>query len=31
MESCNLILTPVEERLKVMKDGSGNLIDLANF
>ena len=31
MESCNLILTSVEERLKVMKDDSDNLVDSTNF
>jgi len=31
MEACKPILTPVEERLKLMKDGGGELVDVTNF
>ena len=31
MESCNPTLTLKEERLKLVKDGSGDLVDLINF
>jgi hypothetical protein len=31
MESSNQILTLVEERLNIMKDGSGGLVDSTNF
>lgn len=31
MEACKPILTPAEERLKLAKDGSGDLVDATNF
>ncbi|KAK2979582.1 hypothetical protein RJ640_020074 [Escallonia rubra] len=31
MEACNPILIPVEERLKLVKDGSGDLVNATNF
>ncbi|XP_026451231.1 uncharacterized protein LOC113351466 [Papaver somniferum] len=31
MDNCNPILTPVEERLKLTKDGSGELVNSTDF
>lgn len=31
MEACKSILTPVEGRLKLIKDGSSDLVDTTNF
>ncbi|KAF2301565.1 hypothetical protein GH714_026406 [Hevea brasiliensis] len=31
LKACKPILTPVEERLKLVKDGSGDLVDATNF
>ncbi|KAJ8750631.1 hypothetical protein K2173_015812 [Erythroxylum novogranatense] len=31
MDACKPILTPVEERLKLVKDGSGDLVNATNF
>ena len=31
MESCKPILTPVEDRLKLVKDGNDDLVDATNI
>ncbi|KAJ8770292.1 hypothetical protein K2173_013008 [Erythroxylum novogranatense] len=31
MDACKPILTPVKERLKLVKDGSGDLVNATNF
>ncbi|KAJ8769022.1 hypothetical protein K2173_024018 [Erythroxylum novogranatense] len=31
MDACKPILTPVQERLKLVKGGSGDLVDATNF